>query len=232
MRHIPAVFILLFIGIIPIYSQEQAAVVSRSIPRYVPTAKAVGANGAVEVFVGIDQEGNVISAQVLNGHPLLRSVSREAAEKWKFAKAEDARSLMLIFNFGEGQVRVVEKSEKDEENVEEASFPNPYYTVIRLNTLVPKLLLLPREKGKIKTRLCELHEKEMEVEILSILQNEDDSEFYGENYSDAQDAHFPNANNILYRSNLNKNIEKAEVHYCEACRREREKWVLKYKVSN
>lgn len=53
-------------------------------PAYPPTAKAVGASGAVHVQVTIDEDGNVISATVISGHPLLRSVSADAALASKF----------------------------------------------------------------------------------------------------------------------------------------------------
>lgn len=53
-------------------------------PAYPPTAKAVGANGAVSVQVTIDESGNVISAVATSGHPLLKSVAAQAARSAKF----------------------------------------------------------------------------------------------------------------------------------------------------
>jgi TonB family protein len=53
-------------------------------PPYPAAAKAVRADGAVNVQVTIDENGNVISASVVSGHPLLRAVSINAARQSKF----------------------------------------------------------------------------------------------------------------------------------------------------
>ncbi len=53
-------------------------------PAYPPTAKAVGASGAVSVQVTIDEAGNVISAVATSGHPLLKPVAAQAARGAKF----------------------------------------------------------------------------------------------------------------------------------------------------
>lgn len=58
--------------------------ISLPIPAYPPTALAVGAGGAVNVEVTIDEQGNVISATAISGHPLLRAPSVEAAKNAKF----------------------------------------------------------------------------------------------------------------------------------------------------
>ncbi len=58
--------------------------VSLTKPAYPAAAKAVGAEGAVNVQVVIDEEGNVISATAVSGHPLLRTASVEAARSSKF----------------------------------------------------------------------------------------------------------------------------------------------------
>lgn len=54
-------------------------------PVYPPAAKAVKAEGAVNVQVTLDEEGNVISATAVSGHPLLRAASVKAAREAKFA---------------------------------------------------------------------------------------------------------------------------------------------------
>jgi protein TonB len=53
-------------------------------PTYPPAAKAVKAEGAVNVQVTIDEQGNVVSANAVTGHPLLRQVSENAARSSKF----------------------------------------------------------------------------------------------------------------------------------------------------
>ena len=54
-------------------------------PAYPEAARAVRAEGAVNVAVTIDEEGNVISASAASGHPLLRSAAVQAARASKFS---------------------------------------------------------------------------------------------------------------------------------------------------
>ncbi|MGI8789046.1 MAG: TonB family protein [Pyrinomonadaceae bacterium] len=54
-------------------------------PEYPPAARAVKASGAVNVQVTIDEQGDVISASAVSGHPLLRQAAEEAARNSKFA---------------------------------------------------------------------------------------------------------------------------------------------------
>ena len=54
-------------------------------PAYPAAAKAVRASGAVNVQVVIDEEGGVVSATAVSGHPLLRAAATEAARQAKFS---------------------------------------------------------------------------------------------------------------------------------------------------
>lgn len=54
-------------------------------PAYPPAAKAVRASGAVNVQVTIDESGNVILANAVSGHPLLRASAVAAARSSKFS---------------------------------------------------------------------------------------------------------------------------------------------------
>jgi TonB family protein len=74
------------------------------LPVYPPAAKAVRASGAVNVSVYIDEEGNVVSASALSGHPLLRDAAEKAARQSKFSptllSGEAVRvSGILVFHF-------------------------------------------------------------------------------------------------------------------------------------
>jgi len=53
-------------------------------PPYPAAAKAVRAAGAVNVQVLIDENGNVVSASAVSGHPLLRQAAEQAARGAKF----------------------------------------------------------------------------------------------------------------------------------------------------
>jgi TonB family protein len=54
-------------------------------PEYPPAAMAVRASGAVSVQVLIDENGSVISAAAVSGHPLLRAAAEAAAREAKFS---------------------------------------------------------------------------------------------------------------------------------------------------
>jgi protein TonB len=57
-------------------------------PPYPASAKAVRAGGEVKVQVTIDEDGNVISASAVSGHPLLRSAAVNAARASKFTPTQ------------------------------------------------------------------------------------------------------------------------------------------------
>lgn len=54
-------------------------------PSYPPIAKAAHASGTVVVQVTIDENGNVISAHAVSGHPLLQAVAVAAAKGARFS---------------------------------------------------------------------------------------------------------------------------------------------------
>lgn len=54
-------------------------------PSYPPAARAVGAGGTVSVQVLIDEQGNVISAAAVSGHPLLQGAATDAARQATFS---------------------------------------------------------------------------------------------------------------------------------------------------
>jgi TonB family protein len=56
----------------------------RAEPIYPPLAKAARVSGAVVVEVTVDEEGDVLSARALSGHPLLKESAAAAARGWKF----------------------------------------------------------------------------------------------------------------------------------------------------
>jgi NADH dehydrogenase FAD-containing subunit len=73
-------------------------------PAYPPIARAAYAQGSVLVQVLIDYDGKVIAAAAISGHPLLQSVSVQAARNSVFAptKFEGKPAMVagvLIYNF-------------------------------------------------------------------------------------------------------------------------------------
>ena len=59
--------------------------ISKPSPSYPPLAKAAGAEGVVSVQILVDEEGRVISASALSGHPLLKQAAVVAARQARFA---------------------------------------------------------------------------------------------------------------------------------------------------
>jgi len=60
------------------------AATRRVEPFYPPLAKAARVKGAVIVEVTVDEEGDVLTARTLQGHPLLKDGAEKAALGWKF----------------------------------------------------------------------------------------------------------------------------------------------------
>ncbi len=73
-------------------------------PPYPPAARAVRASGSVSVQVTIDENGNVISASAVSGHPLLKQAAEQAARSSKFSPTllsgqKVKVSGVIIYNF-------------------------------------------------------------------------------------------------------------------------------------
>ena len=64
----------------------QSSAIRRAEPVYPPLAKAAQISGAVVVEVTVDEDGNVISARAISGHPVLKDAAVKAARGWKFAR--------------------------------------------------------------------------------------------------------------------------------------------------
>jgi TonB family protein len=77
-------------------------------PIYPPIAKQMNASGAVQVAIIIGENGRVIEAKAISGHPALRSAAEEAAKKWVFRAASlDGKPMrqqdVLTFSFSPPQ---------------------------------------------------------------------------------------------------------------------------------
>ncbi len=82
----------------------EGSAIKKVAPAYPIPAREARAQGQVQVNVTVDESGNVISAEVASGHPLLRDAALEAARQWKFkpttvgSEAVKVQGL-LTFNF-------------------------------------------------------------------------------------------------------------------------------------
>lgn len=62
----------------------QGSATKRVEPAYPPLAKTARVTGAVVVEVTVDEDGKVISARAISGHPLLKDAAVNAARAWMF----------------------------------------------------------------------------------------------------------------------------------------------------
>lgn len=80
--------------------------ISLPAPEYPALAKQAKASGAVAVRVVIDENGGVVSAQAVSGHPLLQAAAVAAARQAKFSPTllmgEPVKVTgVIVYNFGE-----------------------------------------------------------------------------------------------------------------------------------
>lgn len=64
-------------------TNDNAAIIAK--PNYPAAARAVRASGAVNVQVTIDEDGEIVSANAVSGHPLLRQAAERAAKESRFS---------------------------------------------------------------------------------------------------------------------------------------------------
>jgi TonB family protein len=82
----------------------QGNAIKRVQPSYPPVAKAAKASGAVQVQIIVNENGEVVEANAISGHPLLRDAAVEAARQWQFKPTEIGGKAVkvngiLTFNF-------------------------------------------------------------------------------------------------------------------------------------
>jgi TonB family protein len=84
--------------------QLYANAIRRVALKYPPIARSARVRGSVEVEVVVDENGDVTSATVISGHPLLREAALEAAWQWKFnpfLQDDEPISVTGVLIFGE-----------------------------------------------------------------------------------------------------------------------------------
>lgn len=64
---------------------EAAVMKGEAIKRVQPRPPIVRVSGTAVVEITVDEEGNVIFARGLSGHPLIKSAAENAAREWKFS---------------------------------------------------------------------------------------------------------------------------------------------------
>lgn len=112
---------------------EGPAVIAAVAPTSYPAvALSANAHGEVIVEVQVDKEGNVESAKVISGHPILQRVSEIAARQWKFSPTEGAQKVRLTFAY-----RAVDKSPSPKLNEFTTVFLPPYKVEMQVHPGMP-----------------------------------------------------------------------------------------------
>ncbi len=73
--------------------------VQKFAPRYPEMAKAMKLSGTVRLVVKVAPNGNVVSAEVLSGHPLLAQVSIDAVRQWRFEAGPQQTEEVVLITF-------------------------------------------------------------------------------------------------------------------------------------
>src|SRR5436853_4621592 len=107
----------------------QGSATKRVEPVYPPLAKAAKVSGAVVVEVTIDEDGKVIAARAISGHPLLKDSAVEAARGWTFTPTQLSNVPVkvigtLTFNFRRDPKEDIERLKQ--KIAERPDDPEPY----------------------------------------------------------------------------------------------------------
>jgi len=103
-------------------------------PAYPPAARAVRASGEAVVDLIIGQDGKVISAKAVSGHPLIRAAAEAAARGSRFAIAEsgeDREAILTYVFLLDGTVKPTLTTYKNQYRIEVVSIFEVVNTVDR-----------------------------------------------------------------------------------------------------
>ncbi len=65
--------------------QQQSKLIRMIQPTYPPLARQARIQGVVLLHIVVDEQGNVIRADVVSGHPLLEDAAVAAVKQWKYS---------------------------------------------------------------------------------------------------------------------------------------------------
>ena len=202
---------------------EPPKIVSTVTPSIPPIALAARVSGNVVTELTVDGEGKVLSARAVEGHPLLRKSTEQAALQWRFAPAqESARTLRLTFIYPK-------VAYGESENI----MVLPYRTELKI--ALPEYAKPPDTESQISSDWrpgkdrCRVHGEVLKKDKVEIV--------YGlvgfrEGYLEAQKKLFPNANTAAYGGCVvmtdvvsgEVSPKYAEVLYCRVCRMAERRW--------
>jgi len=199
-----------FVSSAPFNLPKPRLMVAPSIPRL---AVMVRVGGNVVVDLKVDTAGKVRVANVVEGHPLLRTATLDAAMRWEFEPLSEPTDLRLTFVWprllGQGQEKVVV-----------AVQPYNADLVAKVEPPPDTISWLPKDFEEGKTR-CKVHGvllKKDRVEIAYGLM------LYKVGYFEARQKSFPNANTSMSGGCIVEEPKFAIVAYCPKCRRAEARW--------
>jgi TonB family protein len=80
-------------------AQEPRKAINKPQPVYPEIAKSLLLRGTVRIEVIIGVDGEIKSAKVVGGHPVLAQAAMDAVRKWRYAPAKTETTETLEFNF-------------------------------------------------------------------------------------------------------------------------------------
>jgi TonB family protein len=160
-------------------TNERAAKLEK--PDYPSIAKAVQASGTVSVQILIDENGNVIEAKAVSGHPFLRPASIKAALRSKFEPPRISGQLVrvwffLSYNFVDNSSNI--KNQKENKIQTNASYQTRFDHIqlksksIKLGIINKKAINLPKPLIRNVNYPSRLKMKQAEIIKVEIILNE------------------------------------------------------------
>ncbi|MCI0392885.1 MAG: energy transducer TonB [Acidobacteria bacterium] len=219
---------------------EEFVVVATAPPIYPPIARAANVQGEVVVSVSVNAQGDVIAAQALEGHVLLRKAVESAALKWKFnslSEKSSTRSGKITFSF-----KI--KLEAAGEVKDDAIFTAPGH--LELIHKIPTIIPIQKVAGRMPEENCSLHGERMQLGLANIryglpvaeIRYPNDLAHIWQNigkkirrrnsYDEAVRKYFPESN-LWVGGGCEVGVEKkAETLFCQSCRNEELMWRKKH----
>jgi TonB family protein len=223
---------------------EELTVVSTAAPVYPPIAHVANVQGEVIVSVSVNAPGDVIAAQVLEGHALLRKAAESAALKWKFnslSQSTNTRVGQIIFSFKLALEEAVGVND-------DVTFTPPGRLEIthKIPTIRPIQGTIRPIQGRILGETCPLHGRRMQLGLANILYGLPEAEIGYPNdlahiwqnirekirrrnsYYEAARKYFPESNFWVGGGCMVGVEKKAETLYCQSCRNAELRWRKKH----
>jgi TonB family protein len=93
------IILLIFALVGPVSAADERKIKSQVSPVYPELAKSMHIQGTVKVEITISPSGNVTSAKVIGGHPVLADAAVKAVKNWRYDNGpEETRIVSFDFH--------------------------------------------------------------------------------------------------------------------------------------